>query len=185
MILSLKARPSVRDNKLLEVGLQALIVLVASFIFPVTQSMLQSSENSKQASFQAKESILKTYSAEFEKYISYYSAYVKVCTFLSSNEEKYLGLDRSDAGKLRFSLFNTLLSLQSPDTLLVIAGDYYDNKKIHELSLSLIQKIRQLTNLDLTNTESDEKCDMLTKEIGALHTAIVSLMAIDLRKSIK
>lgn len=164
----------------LEACIQALIILLASFIFPATSSYMTSAENMKQDLFKTKENILRQYATEVDKYTSYYCAYVKVCSFLASDQKEYLGLSRDNAGALRFKIFEDILDTPSPDILLSIVNSYYINPKIHMLSRAISDKIHTLTNLDLASPESEIKCDDLTKEISSLHTAIVSLMAIEL-----
>lgn len=172
---------SEKDSNIRIALIEALIVLIASLVFPVTQGYFNSAENYKKERATREQKIFAMYAFEYPRYISYYSAYLKACIAINTNKKNYLGLDKEQTALLRIKIFEKLLELQPPEVVLKTVDSCFLNKKIHIYFEKLLFYTKSLLALDLTKSKSEDECDTIVKDINKIHLKAVELMASEIK----
>lgn len=181
---------SCRDDKvaLINAVVGASFILVASFIFPATQSLFTSRAKKKSEVLARKESILDKFSTNISTYVVNYTMYLKFSSFLSDESRKtYFGFDKQNAASKVLDFLSKTTQTQQPETILWLIESNYKSDIITELTKRLHGKIDELISINFYEPlpSVEVACDKKHHEISKLYDAIIQEMIKDLQTETK
>lgn len=165
---------------------QIFLVVSASLIFPIMQSICSRYNQQRRDYITGKEKILHDLTACLPRYVANYIYYIKFCAFLiNPQKETYLGLNKEKGSDILMLSMNHMLGTQQPEALLESIEAYFSDLDIKKQTKVLKEKLDSLSNICINSTCIETDCDTLNNGISDEYNKLISLMTHDLLSSIK